>query len=53
MNHQIELRSDNAAGVAPPLAAHRIGKAREAGEAPLLLDGEPLSETDRLGYEHR
>lgn len=41
------------AGVAPPLAAHRIGKAREAGEAPLLLDGEPLSETDRLGYEHR
>ncbi len=40
-------------GFAPPVAAHRIGEALPIGEAPLLLDGEPLSEADGLGYQHR
>ncbi|MDE2412759.1 MAG: thiamine-phosphate kinase [Sphingomonadales bacterium] len=39
------------AGVESPVAATRIGVAREAGSAPLLLDEEPP--IGKLGYEHR
>lgn len=39
-------------GVALPVGAHRIGSVQARDEAPLLLDGEPLSEPDGLGYEH-
>ena len=41
------------ANVQPPVAAVAIGSARERGSAPLIVDGEPLSETDGLGFEHR
>jgi thiamine-monophosphate kinase len=37
----------------PPVAAQRIGEALPLGAAPLLLDGEPMSEADNLGYQHR
>jgi thiamine-monophosphate kinase len=40
------------AGVAPPVAAHCIGEALVAGDAPLLLDGAPLGEEAGLGYRH-
>jgi thiamine-monophosphate kinase len=40
-------------GTVLPIAAHRIGEVRKAGNAPLLLDGAPLTEADGLGYEHR
>ncbi|MDE2621377.1 MAG: thiamine-phosphate kinase [Sphingomonadales bacterium] len=36
----------------PPIEAFRIGEARKAGAAPILLDGAPLSESDELGYQH-
>lgn len=39
-------------GVEPPLAAFRIGMARPSGEAPILLDGVPLTEATGLGFEH-
>lgn len=39
-------------GAALPIGAHRIGEALPAGDAPLLLDGQPLSESDGLGYQH-
>lgn len=35
-----------------PVFAHRIGIAVPSGNAPLVLDGKPLTETDGLGYEH-
>ena len=37
---------------APPVAAFRIGEVQAAGERPLVLDGDGLSETDSLGFEH-
>jgi thiamine-monophosphate kinase len=37
----------------PPVPARRIGTALAQGQASILLDGAPLSETDSLGYEHR
>lgn len=37
----------------PPVPAFRIGEALPSADAPLLLDGAPLSEADGLGYEHR
>lgn len=40
------------AGVEPPVKAYRIGEAVADTGAPLLLDGEPLSQADGLGYEH-
>lgn len=40
------------AGRELPVAAFSIGRALPAGEAPLLLDGSPLSEEDELGYQH-
>jgi thiamine-monophosphate kinase len=40
------------AGLEPPVAASKIGVAIAETTAPILLDGEPLSETDGLGYEH-
>jgi thiamine-monophosphate kinase len=36
-----------------PLPAHRIGEVRAHSGSPIVLDGQPLSETDRLGYEHQ
>jgi thiamine-monophosphate kinase len=39
-------------GTALPVSTFRIGEALPAGPAPILLDGEALSETDRLGYQH-
>jgi thiamine-monophosphate kinase len=36
-----------------PIPAYRIGEVLERGNAPLLLDGTPLTEADGLGYEHR
>lgn len=35
-----------------PVTAHRIGEVQNGGNAPLLLDGAPLTEADGLGYEH-
>lgn len=35
-----------------PVPAWRIGEAHEAQSAPVLLDGEPLTEAAGLGYEH-
>ena len=35
-----------------PIPAHRVGTVREASQAPIRLDGMPLSEADGLGYEH-
>jgi thiamine-monophosphate kinase len=39
-------------GATPPIAAHRVGKAEPAGTAPIVLDGQPLTEQDGLGYQH-
>lgn len=36
----------------PPIEASRIGEAMAASDAPILLDGAPLSEADGLGYQH-
>ena len=36
----------------PPLPAFRIGEALAAGDAPIKLDGHPLSEADGIGYQH-
>ncbi len=41
------------AGTALPVRAYRIGEVCTLSDAPLLLDGQPLGEDDRLGYEHR
>jgi thiamine-monophosphate kinase len=41
------------AGATPPVPAHRVGRAETARNAPVFLDGHPLTETDGLGYEHR
>ncbi|HTN15338.1 MAG TPA: thiamine-phosphate kinase [Sphingomonadaceae bacterium] len=40
------------ADAALPIPAHRIGTVLKATDKPVLLDGEPLSEADGLGYEH-
>lgn len=40
------------AGTPLPVPAHEIGRALPRGVEPLLLDGHPLGEGDRLGYEH-
>lgn len=37
----------------PPVAATQIGRVVPATDAPLWLDGAPLSAEDGLGYEHR
>ncbi len=39
-------------GFQPPVAAWPIGEALATREAPILLDGQLLSEADRLGYQH-
>lgn len=41
------------AGAAPPVQAHRIGRALPGGAVPLLLDGAPPAAGDRLGYRHQ
>lgn len=40
------------AGRALPVPAHRIGSVLPAGDQPLLVDGHPPRDGDRLGYEH-
>ena len=40
-------------GVEPPVPAWRIGSAMQEGPAPIVLDGEPLDEAGRLGFQHR
>jgi len=40
-------------GIEPPVKAFRIGEVRAKGDAPLLLDGQPLQAGDQLGYQHR
>lgn len=40
-------------GTGLPIAAHCIGKVLPASGAPILLDEEPLTEADGLGYEHQ
>ncbi|MCB2074506.1 MAG: thiamine-phosphate kinase [Novosphingobium sp.] len=40
------------AGLDPPVPATAIGQALDPGEAPLMLDGDPLSEKDGLGFQH-
>ena len=37
----------------PPIASHRIGEARAAGQFPLLLDGAPPDADRPLGYLHK
>ncbi|MBV1688103.1 thiamine-phosphate kinase [Novosphingobium sp. G106] len=39
-------------GLILPIDAYRIGEALPAIEAPLLLDGQALKESDGLGYQH-
>lgn len=39
-------------GASLPVAATRIGTARQRGHAPLLLDEAPLSDPANLGYRH-
>ena len=41
------------AGTALPTAAIAIGRVEVWLGAPLLLDGQPPSEEDGLGFEHR
>lgn len=41
-----------APGTALPIDAYRIGEALAPSEAPLLLDGQLLRESDGLGYQH-
>jgi thiamine-monophosphate kinase len=40
------------AGTAPPVPATRIGSVEPRGFVPLFLDGEPIANSDGLGYEH-
>ena len=40
------------ADVALPVDASLIGLVHEAGDAPIILDGEPLSDPEGLGYRH-
>jgi thiamine-monophosphate kinase len=41
------------AGFVPPVQAFRIGEVVAQRQMPLQVDGQLLSETDGLGYEHR
>ena len=41
------------AGVVLPVPAFAIGRALDAGPAPLLVDGAPAGEEAPLGYQHR
>lgn len=40
------------AGTEPPVPATRIGSAEPRGFVPLFLDGEPIANSEGLGYEH-
>jgi thiamine-monophosphate kinase len=40
------------AGVEPPAPATRIGQAEPRGFAPLFLDGEPIVNSEGLGWQH-
>lgn len=49
-DYQLLFTAPEAADLTVP--AHAIGTVLPKGPAPILLDGAPLSEKDRLGYEH-
>lgn len=40
------------AGVEPPIPAARIGAVESRGFVPLFLDGEPIANSEGLGWEH-
>jgi len=40
------------AGAEPPVSATRIGSIEPRGFVPLFLDGEPIANSDGLGFEH-
>jgi thiamine-monophosphate kinase len=40
-------------GVEPTVMAYRIGHSVPAGQAPILLDRQPLSEESGLGFQHK
>ena len=39
-------------GIEPPIPATRIGAVETRGFVPLFLDGEPIANSEGLGYEH-
>jgi thiamine-monophosphate kinase len=39
-------------GIEPPVPASHIGSVEPRGFVPLFLDGEPVANSDGLGYEH-
>jgi thiamine-monophosphate kinase len=41
------------AGTFPPVPATRIGAVEPRGYAPLFVDGEPVTNAEGLGYQHR
>lgn len=41
------------AGAVPPITAHRIGEVSPTSVEVVLLDGRPVGDDARLGYEHR
>lgn len=49
-DYQLLLTARADAGLPVPL--HRIGEVRVAADAPILLDGIPLTEAEGLGFEH-
>lgn len=40
-------------GIAPPVPAARIGQIEPRGFVPLFVDGEPIANSEGLGYQHR
>jgi thiamine-monophosphate kinase len=48
-----ELLFTAPADIRLPLPAFHIGEVHAQSDAPITLDGKPLSEADGLGYEHR
>ncbi len=47
-----ELLFTLAAGIEPPVPASCIGRVEPRGFVPLFLDGEPIANSDGLGYQH-
>jgi thiamine-monophosphate kinase len=39
-------------GMEPPVPATRIGQVEPRGFVPLFLDGEPIANSEGLGYQH-
>jgi thiamine-monophosphate kinase len=47
-----ELLATLPAGIEPPVPATRIGAVEPRGFVPLFLDGEPIANSDGLGFQH-